>query len=601
MDTLPKTLLPFTWHFLKKQWKWLLLIQILCCAWALDHTLWPYVIMVLIDTITNFTGDRTHAWGALATPILMGLSLWITIEVSFRVSGILLARVIPKLESDVRLAMFKYVGYHSHVYFSDKMAGSIANKISDIPLSVTHILQYIMQLFIPALVALVISTTLFFHINPIFSLILMGWVVVHISICLIFSRKCDDYAHAHAESRTTLSGKIVDSLTNSATVRLFARPQFEYDYISKFQKEERKKHWDSLWYMEKMKIILGIITFLGAGVLLNWYMLYSWTQGDLTTGEVVLIFNTTWNITMMAWLAGLELPQFFKEIGICKQALTLIQDPHDIVDAPHATSLKVKKGEITFNNVTFRYLQGSKLFENKNITIEAGQKVGLVGSSGSGKTTFVNLILRYFDLEGGRILIDKQDISKVTQNSLREQIALIPQDPSLFHRTLLENIQYGRLDATEEEIVKVAAQTHCAEFIQKMPGGYKALVGERGVKLSGGQRQRIAIARALLKNAPILILDEATSALDSVTERDIQDGLDLLMANRTTIVIAHRLSTLSSMDRILVFKDGKIIEDGSHNELIQSDGHYAKMWAMQAGGFFIEDDNDDDDETLSTT
>lgn len=582
---LPKTLFAFFWHFLKKEWHWLLLIQIFNFAWALDHTLWPYVIMTLIDTITNFTGDKADVWHVLKTPILMGLTLWIIVEISFRLGGILSAFVFPRIEADTRMSMFKYVLHHSHQYFGNKMAGSVANKISDMPQSMTRLLHLIMQLFLPTALALLISTVLFARISPFFALILFGWVAVHMGICLSFSKKCDQYANTHAESRSTLAGKIVDSLTNSANVRLFARNRFESRYLASFQKDELNKHEQSLWYIEKMKIALGIASFLGAGVALNWYMLYSWQQGHLSAGEVVFIFNTTWNITMMAWLAGLELPNLFKEIGICRQALTIIQDPHDISDNPHAKPLQVTKGEIVFDRVTFRYLHHQNLFQDKNIIIEAGDKVGLVGFSGSGKTTFANLILRYYDIQGGRILIDGQDISRFTQDSLREQISMIPQDPTLFHRTLMENIRYGRLDATDEEVIEASKKAHCHEFIQKMPEKYDALVGERGVKLSGGQRQRIAIARAILKNAPILILDEATSALDSVTEREIQEGLDILMQNHTTLVIAHRLSTLSGMNRILVFKDGKIVEDGTHEELIQAQEHYAQMWDMQAGGF----------------
>lgn len=586
---LPKTLTAFFWHFLKKQWKWLLLIQIFSFAWSLDHTLWPYIIMTLIDTITSYAGDKAGVWHALSKPIIMGITLWLTVEIFFRLSGIISARVFPKIEADTRMSMVNYVMHHSHLYFSNHMAGTIANKISDMPQSMTRLLQQILYLFMPVALALIISTALFASISPYFALILVAWVAVHLLICLAFSKRCDNLSNVHAESRSVLSGKIVDLLTNSSNSRLFARNKFEKQYLSIFQRDELQKNTASLWIIEKMKLALGIASFLGVGLGLNWYMLYSWQQGHLTAGEVVFIFNTTWNITMMAWLAGLELPLLFKEIGVCRQALTIIQDPHDITDAPHAKPLKATHGEIVFDHVTFRYRKHQNLFEDKTIHLKAGQKVGLVGFSGSGKTSFVNLILRYYDVQGGRILIDGQDIAKVTQDSLREQISMIPQDPSLFHRSLMENIRYGSLDATDEEVIEASKKAHCHEFIMKMPEKYESLVGERGVKLSGGQRQRIAIARAILKNANILILDEATSALDSVTEREIQEGLALLMEGHTTIVIAHRLSTLSGMDRILVFKDGKIVEDGTHQELILSEGHYARMWEMQAGGFLPEE------------
>lgn len=594
---LPKTLGAFFIHFIKKQWKWLLFIQLFSFAWSLDHTLWPYVMMTLIDAITHFVGDRANVWQVLSRPIIMGLSLWITVEIFFRLAGILSSRVIPKIEADIRLSMFDYVVGHSHLYFSNHMTGTIANKIADMPQSMTRILQQLIYLFFPVGLAIVISTTFFASINFYFALILICWLATHLGICLTFSKKCDEYANIHAEARSVLAGKIVDIFANNSNVRLFARHRFERQYLSSFQNDEQNKHQKSLWYIEKMKLALGVVSFLGPGIALNWYMLYSWQQGRLTAGEVVFIFNTSWNITMMAWLAGLELPQLFKEIGVCRQALTIIQDLHDITDFPNAKPLKVDRGEIIFDHVTFRYLKHQNLFEHKTIRLEPGRKIGLVGFSGSGKSTFVNLILRYYDVQSGCIRIDGQDISKVRQDSLRENISIIPQDPSLFHRSLMENIRYGRLDATDEEVIEASKKAHCHEFIMKMPEKYLSPVGERGVKLSGGQRQRVAIARAILKNAPILILDEATSALDSVTEKTIQEGLEHLMQGHTTIVIAHRLSTLSGMDRIIVFKEGKIVEDGTHDELIETRGHYALMWDMQAGGF-LPDSSEDEEESF---
>jgi ATP-binding cassette subfamily B protein len=261
-----------------------------------------------------------------------------------------------------------------------------------------------------------------------------------------------------------------------------------------------------------------------------------------------------------------------------------MRDPEDLGDQPTASELKVATGEIRFENVSFHYGENA-LFSNKYAHIRGGEKVGLVGFTGAGKSTFISLILRFFPLHGGKILIDGQEIAGVTLKSLRRQIALIPQDPVLFHRTIRENISYGKPDATEGEIMAAAGLAHCDEFIQNIPGGYEARVGERGTKLSGGEKQRIAIARAILMDAPILILDEATSSLDSLTEKYIQDSLETLMQNRTTLVIAHRLSTLSRMDRLLVFDRGKIVEEGMHTDLLGKGGLYARMWAMQVGGF----------------
>ncbi len=281
---------------------------------------------------------------------------------------------------------------------------------------------------------------------------------------------------------------------------------------------------------------------------------------------------------------------FISSWGTIGQALTILDGKAGVLDKPNATILQVKHAQIKFDKVHFNYHGTDSLFENKSVTIQHGSKVGLVGYSGGGKTTFVNLILRLYDVTSGSVLIDNQDVRDVKQDSLREAIAMIPQDPTLFHRSLMDNIRYGRIDATEEEIIQASKQAYAHEFITALPQGYASLVGERGVKLSGGQRQRIAIARAILKNAPILILDEATSQLDSITEQDIQDSLWKLMHNKTTIVIAHRLSTLLEMDRILVFEHGRIVEDGTHKELLQSmDVQVAVGCAV--GGFLPEGDS----------
>jgi ATP-binding cassette subfamily B protein len=290
---------------------------------------------------------------------------------------------------------------------------------------------------------------------------------------------------------------------------------------------------------------------------------------------------------MILWTVGSALPLLFQSLGTVKQAYSVMQDPQDIKDKPDALPLKVTSGEIIFHNVSFHYGE-KELFKDKQIKIRGGEKIGLVRYTGAGKSTFVNLILRFFSLTKGKITIDGQSIENVTLESLRRQIALIPQDPVLFHRSLRDNINYGKPDASETEILRAAKLAHCSEFIQSIPMGYEAKVGERGTKLSGGEKQRIAIARALLVDAPILILDEATSSLDSVTEGYIQDSLHALMQNRTTIVIAHRLSTLSRMDRLLVFDKGKIVEEGTHSSLLNKEGLYARMWNMQAGGFLPE-------------
>jgi ATP-binding cassette subfamily B protein len=320
------------------------------------------------------------------------------------------------------------------------------------------------------------------------------------------------------------------------------------------------------------------------------YALKIWADGNLTVGEFSMVAGLAIMLIEAARGLSRSFLEFFEYLGNISDGVSIFVQSHEIVDKPDAPRLQVPRGEIAFEDITFIYPEGMAIFERLNVTIEPKQQVGLVGFSGSGKSTFVNLILRLFECQSGRIRIDGQDILDVTQDSLREHVSMIPQDPMLFHRSLMENIRYGRLDASDDEVIEAAQKAHAHEFILQTEKGYDSLVGERGVKLSGGQRQRVAIARAILKDAPILILDEATSSLDSVTEKQIQLGLVNLMQGRTVVVVAHRLSTIAHMDRILVFDQGRIIEDGSHEDLLSANGHYARLWNMQAGGFLPDAD-----------
>ncbi len=548
----------------------------------MDATVWPYLLRLVIDTFTQFDADRAAVWPALKWLLISGACLLVFVEAAYRARDFISARAFPQMEADIRMAMFDHIQHHSPRYFNEHFAGSLSNKVSDMTTQATLLLQNL-TMFIPAVATSILSIIFFYEVNPLFAMILGGWIVLHLGICFAFTKKCAHYSNIHGEARSSLAGKIVDSLTNNFTVNLFFRFRFEKRQIATYQKDEQHKNYLARRYVAWMFLCLSIL-FLGGAFSINGFMITRWMQGSLTTGEIIQIFNTTWNVIMVLWFTGEIIPQFFQSLGIAGQALSVMEDPQDLLDTPRAVPLAVGKGEIIFENVSFHYGE-KQLFQNKAVHIQAGENVGLVGYSGAGKSTFVNLILRFYPLEKGRILIDGQDIACVTLESLRQQVALIPQDPVLFHRSLLDNIRYGRTEASKEEVIAVAKLAHCDEFIRRCPEGYDSLVGERGTKLSGGERQRIAIARAMLTTAPILILDEATSALDSVTERFIQDGLEKLMENRTTLVIAHRLSTLAKMDRILVFDQGKIVEQGSHLELLAKEGHYQRMWQMQAGGF----------------
>jgi ATP-binding cassette subfamily B protein len=394
-------------------------------------------------------------------------------------------------------------------------------------------------------------------------------------------------AYDVAGARAAVIGVIADILTNMASVRLFASKRFEHSYLKRSVDFSVERDQTRDWFFLKLHALQGG-SFLLFQVVCFWWMLNGLVSKTISPGDFVLVLTLNLHIIENFWNIAKEMRDFWEKMGNIVQGLKIIQSPIDIHDSSDAQQLVVTKGEIVFDNVQFQYHDAESLFEHESVVIKSGQKVGLVGYSGSGKSTFVNLILRLFDVTAGKIMIDGQDIREVTQDSLHEAIAMIPQDPSLFHRSLIENIIYGRRDATRDEVVIAAKRAYAHEFIVELSLGYNTQVGERGVRLSGGQRQRIAIARAILKNAPILILDEATSQLDSVTEGEIQESLWNLMQDKTTLVIAHRLSTLLHMDRILVFDQGSIVEDGSHEELLERNGLYKKLWEAQIGGFLID-------------
>ncbi len=586
-SALPKTLPAFLWHAVQPQLKWFLFIAILPIAWGLQQTIFPYCTKLIIDTISTYTGNKNDIYRYLATPLWIWAITWAFLIFNWRFLDIADVKFIPHFQSTIRFRIFEYLERHSHQYFSNELAGGLANKISDIANGAWDVLVFLFRELVPATFATFISIIVLGTVNPTFSIIFTLFFIAHMSICYKLSHKIEQLSDQHSQTKSTLQGNIVDSLSNIVNVRLFARNTYELSYLNQFQKTEINAQKRLLWSLFKVRSYLELPSVLMImGTL--YFLIRGWQADQIGAGDFAFVITVAFNVIMCVWQLGWRLPDFFKQIGTCQQALSLIREPHQIIDQPNAPDLIIQQGKIVFDNVHFHYNPNMDLFKNKNITINPGEKIGLVGFSGSGKSTFVNLILRYYDIESGAILIDDQNIASVTQDSLRNNIAMIPQDVTLFHRSLKENIQYGSLNADEADIILASKKAHCHEFIEQLELGYETLVGERGIKLSGGQRQRIAIARAILKNAPILILDEATSALDSMTEQQIQESLNVLMENRTTIVIAHRLSTLLGMDKILVFHQGQIIEQGKHQSLLAQNGHYATLWQMQVGGFLPE-------------
>lgn len=584
IPVIPKTLPSFLWHFSKRYKYYLSGLVLVAFYYASYMSLSPYIVKVIIDRVTDTLTNPEDLYSKVLGPTIAYVLLSFSVVLVFRAYDLLMLKAIPQIKADIVAEMFDYLQHHSYNYFQQHFSGSLSNKISDISKGAGTIISNIIDHFLARALALLIGTLTLLSVHYYFAIVLILWAAGFVFVSIFMSSRSQSLAKIFSESRSALMGKIVDSITNIMNIKLFARGDYESKYLRNVLKESVAKDQALHQYLLRIKTFQG----LSIAVLITAMtslLLYMRSQNLVTVGDFALVLNLTMAIVDETFFLARELVTFSDEWGTCSQALSLLTTPHEMPDPPQAKQLIVAKGEIAFENVYFCYKKGQNLFSDKSLVIKAGEKVGLVGFSGSGKSTFVNLIMRFFDIEKGQILIDGQNISQVTQDSLRSQIAMIPQDPLLFHRNLLENIRYGRLDATDEEVVASAKQAHCHQFAEKFKEGYATLVGERGMKLSGGQRQRIAIARAILKNAPILILDEATSALDSVTENFIQESLTMLMQGRTTIVIAHRLSTLFHMDRILVFHEGRIIEDGTHQDLLNQDGHYAKLWNMQAGGF----------------
>ncbi len=493
---------------------------------------------------------------------------------------------IKRARAELRSDLLAYTLRHSYTYFQNNFAGSLARKVSEgIEKGLNLNAQVRWEILLP-IVSMSTSGIVLFSVSPLYGSLVVAFLIIIVTPILLKLNKLREKSRIFSDACSLVSGQIVDSLSNIASVKSYAQEERELEEHARVT-EMQMKAWHK---MLRVFLLLDnyrrmLLVFFGAGMMIA--CLFGWQHGMLSVGDISMIMGIAFSFTANAWNLSFGIVHVAESMGYLNDSLKTLIKPHEIRDEDEAQPLKVTQGLIEFRDVNFNY-GGQPIFETLNVTIEPGQRLGLIGHSGAGKSTFVNLIQRFFDVEGGGIFIDGQNIAEVTQGSLRRNIALIPQDTALFHRTLMDNIRYGRLDATDDEVVAAAERACALDFIGTMPHGFNTMVGERGVKLSGGQRQRIAIARAILKNAPILILDEATSALDSESEREIQNALKELMHGKTVIAIAHRLSTISHLDRLLVMDKGVIAEDGSHNELLARGGLYHRLWSMQSGGFLPE-------------
>jgi ATP-binding cassette subfamily B protein len=537
-----------------------------------------YAIKHLIDVLA---GGRHHPgplWSAFA--ILVGLIA--ADNLLWRVGGWVASHTFVQVTGDLRRDLFQYLSGHSPSYYAEKQPGTLASRITATSNAIYTAENTTAWNVLPPCIAVMGAIVMIIAVNPLMAAGLLICSAILSVILYKLAGKGSARHHVFAAKAAAVDGELVDVISNMALVRAFGmtfREQRRFGLTVKHEMDAREA---SLLYLEKLRLLHAVITALLSAGLLGW-ALWLWSQGRATSGDIVLVSSLGFTILHGTRDLAVALVDVTQHVARLSEAVQTLLEPHGMPDREDASELVPQGGRVQFDGVTFAYPHRKPILDHFDLDIEAGQRVGLIGKSGAGKTTVLALLQRFYEVQGGAIKIDGQNISSITQASLRHAIALVPQDISLFHRTIYDNIAYGRPEASREEVLAAAREARCSDFIEAMPEGYDTIVGDRGVKLSGGQRQRVAIARAILKNAPILLLDEATSALDSASEEAIQQALDRLMVGRTVIAIAHRLSTLQNFDRIIVMSTGKVIDDGSPDELRNRPGLYRDLLAKQYG------------------
>ena len=533
------------------------------------------------------SGQGANIWVPVGQELLLLAALWTARNIAYRSREFLDRRYVPELMNTTRDLLFNRLIQQSQAFLHGNFAGVLSNHVRRAGDVIGNLRERLQHSILPLIVRFGVAGFLLWSITPLLTTFVMGFIVLGIVCAVLTAPRWTALSARSAESASRLTGYIVDSTTNLSVVQQNVGWPEEQRRLARAHEDLTQTYRDRMLYVSWFwGTFDGAMTFFYCGFMA--LVVWAWQTGDVTTAEIAMAIGLV--TSLFGALAGTVylLSSKFDDIGILQESLEKISTPLSVVDREGAQPLKEGPGVIEFRDVDFQYASGLRLFDKLSLSIPAGQKVGLVGVSGAGKTTLCQLLLRAYDVTGGGIYIDGQNIAGVTQDSLHAAIAVIPQEPVLFHRTLAENIRYGRPSATQEEVREAAKAAEAAPFIEKIATGYDTLVGERGVKLSGGQRQRVAIARAIVKNSPVLVLDEATSALDSETEKAIQAAMMRAMKGRTTIVIAHRLSTLSHMDRIVVMDNGRVIEDGAFQELMEKGGTFARLWRLQAGGFLPE-------------
>lgn len=547
----------------------------------------PYIMGLIIDRVSGAPVPSNQVWNVYGIYIIALILCNVVGQFCSKMQDYTVWKLEIRANYDLATSTFDTLSNQSMSFHSNRFGGSLVSQTNKFISGYTALLENLIYAIIPIVSSAVFTIAMLAASVPTYVMILSALLVAYVVIAYRMYGHVLPLNDEAAAAQNRLSGELSDSITNILAVKTYGREQYERSIFGDANHDVLKADSKRMWASTKRGFVTsGIIVVIM--VLLVIFVTGGNSWFGITAGTLVMMFNYTYSLTMQFNRIGQTFQHLNRAFGDAHDMTLILDEPTLVADEPNAPELKVENASVDFRDLDFRYAEAAEedaVFRGLTLHIPAGQRVGLVGRSGSGKTTLTKLLLRLVDIQGGQILIDGQDISKVAQVSLRRQIAYVPQEPLLFHRTIRENIAYGRPNATDADILEAARRANATEFIEKLPDGFQTVTGERGVKLSGGQRQRIAIARAILKDAPILLLDEATSALDSESEKLIQDALLTLMEGRTSLVIAHRLSTVASLDRIVVLHDGDVVEDGTHEQLVQAGGEYSRLWERQSGAF----------------
>lgn len=588
----PKTLYAFCRHYSRGAEVYLLGMALFTGLIAIMEVSLFGFLGDLVDRLNKHTPDTF--WSESYTRLIwMGFILLIALPVCVLLHSLLMHQtLLGNFPMRIRWMAHRYLLGQSYQFYQNEFAGRVATKVMQTALAVRETIMKLLDVLLYVIVYFTGILALAASLDWRLAMPLVAWFIAYSALLYYFLPRLAKISSAQAHARSDMTGRLVDTYTNISTVKLFSHSNREADYAKKGME----------YFLTTVHPQMRLATLLGSAVwAINALLIFAiaavslwlWSSAAITTGAIAAAVGLVLRLNGMAQWIMWEVSALFENIGTARDGLNTLSIPREVQDKPNAPPLLIQQSQIDFKSVRFNYGKNNGLLQQFNLHINAGEKIGLVGRSGAGKSTLVNLLLRFYDVDDGAILIDGQNIADIKQESLRAQIGMVTQDTSLLHRSIRDNLLYGKPDATEEEMIRAAKQAEAHEFILGLSDnegrkGYDAHVGERGVKLSGGQRQRIAIARVLIKNAPILIMDEATSALDSEVEAAIQTNLNTLMQGKTVIAIAHRLSTIAALDRLIVLDKGQIIEQGTHNELIALGGVYAHLWAHQSGGFLGE-------------